>query len=195
MKTFGACAMISWLFVAVFLGSASNVHSQDLFSEISQVKKDLSDLRNEVNNLRDLVYGLRKALLESTSAAGHQQIERVQPKEEKAPKQEGALDDQQLTGIICRAVGEFFSEAEAVLRASDSSTAQTGMRSALQKMNAALREHAKTHRVSKILNIYEGLAWDTYQAVELRDSVGGNEDFIKALQAHKRKYMETCPRE
>jgi len=195
MKTFGACSMISWLFIFVFFGSASNVLSQDLFSEISQLKKDLSDLRNEVYDLRDLVYGFRKALLDSTHAPGHQKAEREQPKEEKAARQDDALDDQQLTKIICRAVGEFFSQAEAVLRASDSSTAQTGMRNALQKMNAALRDHAKTHRVSKILNIYEGVAWDTYQAVELRHSVAGNEDFIKALQAHKRKYMETCPRE
>jgi len=118
-----------------------------------------------------------------------------QPVEKKPAKQDEALDEQQLTRIICRAVGEFFSQAEAVLRGSDPSTARTGMRDALQKMNDALRVHSKTHRVSKILNIYEGLAWDTYQAVELRESIAGNQDFLRVLKDHKRKYVETCPKD
>ena len=69
------------------------------------------------------------------------------------------------------------------------------MKKALQNMNSSLQEYAKTHRVSKLLSIYEGLAWDTYVAVELRRSVQGNEDFLKVLGQHKQKYIDTCPKE
>ena len=68
------------------------------------------------------------------------------------------------------------------------------MRSAFHKLNSTLQEYSKLHRVSKLLGIYEGLAWDTYVAVELSGSIQGNQEFIKTLNAHKRKYNETCPK-
>jgi hypothetical protein len=69
------------------------------------------------------------------------------------------------------------------------------MKQALQNLNSSLKTYAGMHRVAKILNIYEGLAWDAYVAVELRGSVAGNADFREALAKHKRKYLETCPKQ
>ena len=57
------------------------------------------------------------------------------------------------------------------MRSADSPVAQTTMKKALRNMNLALHEYANTHRVSKLLAMYEGLAWDTYAAVELAGSV------------------------
>jgi len=162
---------------------------------MDQLKKELSDLKNEVNNLRSIVYDLRKAALKSTAAPAEQTPEKAPPKEEKAAKSEPPADDKQITKVACQAVGKFFQEAEASVRASNASTAQARMRKALQNMNSALEAYAKTHRVSKLLNIYEGLAWDAYVAVELRQSVQGNEEFLKTLQQHKQKYRDTCPKE
>ena len=68
------------------------------------------------------------------------------------------------------------------------------MRGAFDKLNSTLQEYSRLHRVSKLLGIYDDLAWDTYVAVELTGSVQGNEDFIKTINNHKRKYNETCPK-
>ena len=195
MKNGWTCSRVFLLFVVIFLGSISNARSQDLFREMDQLKKEISDLKNEVANLRSLVYDLRKAVLTTTTAANQQTSEKVTPKEEKVVKPEQPVDEKQVTKVACQAVGKFLSEAEASVRATDASVAKARMKKALQNMNSSLQEYAKTHRVSKLLAIYEGLAWDTYVAVELRGSVQGNEDFLKALGQHKQKYIETCPKD
>lgn len=183
------------IFAVIFWGSVSSVLSQDVFREMDQLKKELSDLRNEVSNLRSLVYDLRKAVLKSSPVGPEQTAGKIPPKEDRAAKPEQPVDDKQITRLACQAVGKFFSEAEASVRASDSSVAKAMMRKALQNLNTALQEYAQSHRVSKLLSIYEGLTWDTYVAVELRGSVQGNEEFLKALSQHRRKYIDTCPQE
>ncbi len=194
MKNGWTCAQVALLFMAIFLGSISNVQSQDLFREMDQLKKEISDLKSEVSNLRNLVYDLRKAVLKSVIAPDQQTSETAPPKEEKAVTPEPPVDEKQITKAACQAVGKFLSDAEASVRASNASVAEARMKKALQNLNSALQEYAKTHRVSKLLNIYEGLAWDTYVAVELRQSIQGNEDFLKALRRHKQKYTDTCPK-
>jgi hypothetical protein len=195
MKNCCRYSRVFLLFVAVFLGSISSVQSQDVFREMDQLKKEISDLKNEVSNLRNLVYDLRKAVLTSATATNQQPSEKVATKEEKVVKPEQPVDEKQVTKVACQAVGKFFSEAEASVRASDASVAKARMKKALQNMNSSLQEYARTHRVSKLLSIYEGLAWDTYVAVELRGSVQGNEDFLKTLAQHKQKYIDTCPKD
>ncbi len=195
MKSDRACWRVLLLFVAIFIGSISNVQSQDLFREMDQLKKQISDLKSEVANLRSMVYDLRRAVLRSVTGAEQQATQTTPPKEERAAAPTQPVDEKQITKLACRAVGKFFSEAEASVRASNASVAEEKMKMALQHMNSVLQEYAKTHRVSKLLNIYEGLAWDTYVAVQLRGSVQGNEDFLKKLQEHRKKYRDTCPKE
>ncbi len=195
MKNGWTYSWVLLLFVAIFLGSISNVQSQDLFREMDQLKKEISDLKSEVANLRAMVYDLRSAVLKTATGAEKQVPEKAAPKEEKAAAPAQPVDEKQITKLACQAVGKFFSEAEASVRTSDASVAEARMNKALQNMNSALKEYAKTHRVSKLLSIYEGLAWDTYVAVGLRGSVQGNEEFLKALQQHRQKYRDTCPKE
>ncbi len=183
------------LLLVIFLGSLSNVCAQDLFREMDQLKGQLSDLKNEVRELKDLVYGLRKAVLKSFASQDQRPSPPAPAKEENVVKQENALDEKQLTGIICQTVGKFFSEAEAILKAGNASTAEARMRKAVWDLNSALQSYDRIHRVAKILKIYEGLAWDAYVAVELRQSVAGNVEFLEALKKHKQKYAETCPKD
>jgi hypothetical protein len=110
-------------------------------------------------------------------------------------KKQKPVDEKEITRSACQAVGKFFTEVDASLRASDEKVAEARMKEALRHMNSALSDYAHTHRVSKLLNIYEGLAWDTYVAVELRQSIQGNQGFLDALNRHKKKYRETCPGE
>jgi len=195
MKNCWRYSRVFLLFVAVFLGSISSVQSQDVFREMDQLKKEISDLKNEVSNLKNLVYDLRKAVLKSATGSEQQASEKAPPKEEKTATPAQPVDDKQITKLACQAVGKFFSEAEASVRASDASVAEARMKKALQNMNSVLQEYAKSHRVSKLLNIYEGLTWDTYVSVELRGSVQGNEEFLKVLKQHRQKYRDTCPKE
>jgi len=184
---------IALLALAIFFGSISNAHSQDLFRDMDQVKRELSDLKNEVSQLKTLVYSLREVVLKSVTAQDQSPSEKTPSKEEKPAKPEAAVDEKEVTREVCQSVGKFFTEVDAGLRASDDAATEAKMRAAFQTMNASLRKYTSTHRVSKLLNIYEGLAWDTYVAVELRGATQGNEEFLEALNRHKRKFRETCP--
>jgi hypothetical protein len=182
------------LLAIVFSGLVTDVQSQDIFRELDQVKRDLSDLKEEVRELRNRFFSLKQAAQESAPPAAQQLLEKSSPKEEAAPKPETTLTDEQLTKIICGAIGTFFSESEAILASSDRYAADEKLREALRKLNSSLRRYAGTHRVAKLLGIYEGLASDAYMAVELRDSIAGNEDFLRTLRNHKQKYQKACPR-
>jgi hypothetical protein len=196
MKKVQTWSTIPWLLLVIFLGSVSVSQSQDLVRQVDQLKEDLVDLRNEVNALKTLVYGLRKAMLESAPVPPAQQMtEKTPPKKQTVAKAEPAADEKELTRVICKAVGKFFVEADASLRQSNSTAARDSMNRALLNLTSALEGYSGTHRVSKLLSIYEGLAWDTYVAVALRQSIQGNEEFIASLNAHRRKYNDTCPRE
>ncbi len=193
MQNVGTWLRIFCLLIVIFPVSVLNAQSQDVFREMNQLKEDLSELKNEVDNLRNLVYELRGVALKS---AGSQEQPGTPPppQEPSAKPQESAADEQEITKIVCPAVGKFFSEADASLAMSDPSAAQDRMNAAFRDLNATLQKYARTHRVSKLLNIYQGLAWDTYVAVELRGAIQGNRDFMVALDKHKRKYAETCPK-
>jgi cell division septum initiation protein DivIVA len=161
---------------------------------MDQVKKEIAQLKLEVSDLKTQYLSLRKAILKS--AYEEQQPPAKPPAAEKKAEKPGpAVDEKELTKIICRAVGQFFVEADASLKASNSDIAKERMRSAFRKLNATLEGYSELHRVSKLLTIYEGVTWDTYVAVELMQSVQGNADFIAALNKHKQKYNETCPKE
>jgi hypothetical protein len=185
---------IIWLFALVSFCGITDVRSQDVFRDIDQIKKDISDLKNQVGDLRNQFLGLRQAILKSVAAQDQRTSVKPPKEEDRSPKKEEAMDERELTNSICQAVGKFFGEVDAVLAMSNSSAADERMRGAFRKLNSTLQDYSKLHRVSKLLGIYEGLAWDTYVAVELTGSVQGNEEFIKTLNAHKRKYNETCPK-
>jgi hypothetical protein len=195
MRIGGTCWRVLLLLLFIFLVSTSNVQSQDIFSEMNQLKGAVSDLKKEISNLTTLVNDLRKSVLRSVTRKDQRAPDKGSPSEEKAAQPSAPVDEKQVTRTACAAVGKFFEEAEASLRSSDSSITQARMTRAWHHMNAALQDYARTHRVSKLLAIYEGVAWDTYVAVQLRESVQGNEDFLKALAQHKQKYLETCPKE
>ena len=185
---------VVWLFVLLSLCGITEVRSQDVFRDIDQIKKDISDLKNEVSDLRNQFFGLRQAILKSVATQDQRTSGRLPKQEDTTPKKEEAVDEKELTNSICQAVGKFFGEVDAVLAMSNSSAADERMRGAFHKLNSTLQEYSRLHRVSKLLGIYEGLAWDTYVAVELTGSVQGNQEFIKTLNDHKRKYNETCPK-
>lgn len=183
------------LVMAVVLALPCTGRSDDVFREVEKIKSEMSDLKSQVSELRNMVLELRKVVLRSATGPGRQAPAKTAAKEAKAAKPTPPVDEAQLTKIICPAVGRFFQEAEAALRSSDAAAAQSAMRKAFDKLSSSFKGYAATHRASKLLAIYDGLAWDVYTAVEFQGSVSGNEKFLQALSDHKRKYLETCPKE
>ena len=96
------CSRVFLLFVAIFLAPISTVQSQDLFSEMDQLKRELSDLKNEVSDLTNVVYDLRKAVLKSVSGKDQQTYDKAPTKEEKAPQPMPPVDEKQVTRTACR---------------------------------------------------------------------------------------------
>jgi hypothetical protein len=193
MKNTGAWSRILWICVVVSLGSLTHVQAQEIFRDVDQVKRDVSDLKNEVNELKNQFYWLRKAVLKSAATEDQPSSQPAASQQQKTEKQDAALDEKQLTAVICKAVGKFFAEVDAALRMTDAEDAGARMRNAFGDLNSVLQGQRALHRVSKLLDIYEGLAWDTYVAVQLSGSVQGNQDFLAALNKHKRKFADTCP--
>jgi hypothetical protein len=195
MKNARRFSAISWLLLVILLGSVAVAQSQDLTAQMGQVKEDVAALRNELNTLSTMVYELRQELLKLAPPAPAPQVtEKAPPKEQTVVKPETAADEKQLTRDICRAVGKFFDEADVSLKASNSREARDIMNKALVNLASELKGYSGTHRVSKLLGIYEGLIWDTYVAVALRQSVR-QEQYLSSLNRHRQKYIETCPKE
>lgn len=192
MKTRGVVGRIILVSVFTFLGCVSQVYAQDFIRELQDVKSQVSDLKNQVSELRTMVYGLREAVLKSVTKPEKQPEEKAPSKLEEAKQREAEADPAELTRAICPAVGKFFREVDASLRASTQAAARERMKKAYDEMNASLSKYIGLHRVNKLLNIYEDLAWDTYIAVEMRQTIQGNQDFLNVLNKHKQKYREGC---
>jgi hypothetical protein len=173
------------------LYQAAPAASQDVFSQIDQLRKDLNDTRTELNDLKSLVYQMRKNMLHNV---GTEKPAAAAPTEVKQRTESPQISDEELTVIICKAVGDFFSDADRVLRMTNPDEAQARMSDVFKKLNGTLQKYSGLHRVSKLLDIYEGLAWDVYTAVEMRYSLLGNRDFLEMLNKHKKKYNDTCPK-
>ena len=192
MKTAGIFCRQMCLCLVIFLGSLLQAHSQDLFRDMDQVKRDLSSLRNEVSQLRNSLEDLRKMVLRGAASQSAGRPETIPGAGVQAATQEPIVDDREITRVACQAVGKFFEEADASLRTSDETAAAMGMRAAMRRLNSSLRRYAGTQRISKLLNIYDGLSYDLDVAVGLRGSIQGNQGFMDALNEHRRKYRETC---
>jgi len=195
MKSVRRCSTILWLLLVILLGSVSVAQTQDMVGQMDQVKEDVAALRSELNELSTIVTQLRQQLLElATAAPAQRATKKAPPKERIVAKPESAVDEKQLTRDICQAVGKFFAEADASLKASNANEARDIMAKALTNLASGLKEYSGSHRVSKLLGIYEGLIWDTYVAVALRKSVR-QEQYLSYLNRHRQKYLETCPKE
>ena len=193
MKNVRRCSTIPWLLLVILLGSVSVAQSQDLAKQMDQVKDDVAALRNELNALSIIVTQMRQQLQElATTTPDRRATKKAPLKEQTVAKTETVADEKQLTRDICQAVGRFFDEADASLKASNANEARDMMAKALGNLASDLKGYTGTHRVSKLLGIYEGLIWDTYVAVALRDSPRP-EQYLSYLNRHRQRYLETCP--
>jgi hypothetical protein len=159
---------------------------------MDQVKRDLSSLRNEVDQLKSSVQRLRKMVLEGVTRPNVEQRERMPAEEENTPKQEPVVGENEVTQVACQAVGKFFEEADASVRASNKTEASARMNEAMRSLHSSLHNYAGTHKVSKLLNICDSVSYDISMAMEMRGWIRGSQEFIDALNQHKREYREAC---
>ena len=64
------------------------------------------------------------------------------------------------------------------------------MRKAIAELNAETEKYSRAEKIRDIMSLAEGLAWDTYVAVQNRNSVAGNTDFINYIKDYKATYKK-----
>jgi hypothetical protein len=111
---------------------------------------------------------------------------------EQAAKQEPVVDEKEITRLACQAVGKFFEQADVSVRGSNKTEASARMNEAMQRLRSSLGNHARAHDVSKLLNICESVYYDISLAAGFRGGIQGNQEFVGALNKHKREYREIC---
>jgi hypothetical protein len=173
--------------------SQAAVHAQSIIAEQQQLQQQVDELRRDVNDLQSTVGGLRRAILRQGTAA--QQPADTKPASQTRPGRSNAspVEDGKIKAQVCQAVGHFFGQIDRALKMSDGDAAEEFMRKAVAQLNSELDRYSTYGQVRHILTLAEGLAWDTYTAVEARYITVGNTDFIQAIEDYRKRYKTVCP--
>jgi hypothetical protein len=178
--------IMSWGF---FLWSMpADVHSQDVFSEIRQLRDQITALQNEVENLKAIVYAREKQPSDAKESIKRD----APPASAPVPKQLSDEEKKNLKNQICKAGDEFLAEVDAVLGINNEAAAEQRMDRATSALSKQFRQYADIKEVSRFLSLANDLGWDAYTAVGLRESIEGNSEFLKYIENSKRKFQIFC---
>ena len=135
---------------------------------------------------------LRKVILKQSIAADKAPKETTTaPATPPAPTLTPA-EQEKIKVDVCQSLGQFFDQIDKALNMPNASDAGRLMRKAIAELNAETEKYGRTEKIRDIMSLAEGLAWDTYVAVQNRNSVAGNTDFINYINDYKTKYKKRC---
>jgi hypothetical protein len=168
------------------LSLTTHAHSQDIFSQLDQLREQLSTLQQEVSNLKAMVYSLEKQVTTPATTPN-------QPRTETKPeKQLTGPEKEQAKTRACKAGEKFLAAVDAVLTLNDESEAEKKMDQAMAELRAEVKPYEDVKEISKFLSLAEALAWDTCTAVGLRSTVEGNEQFLEFIRQSKKRFWVFC---
>lgn len=170
----------------------ATVHAQSIIGEQQQLQKQVEELRRDVDELQSTVSGLRRAILRQGTASQQTRSAKPAPQIQSGRPAGIPLDESQIKTQACQAVGHFFEQIDRALKMSDGDAAEDFMRKAVAKLNSDLDRYRAYTQVRHILTLAEGLAWDTYTAVDARYGTVGNSDFIQAIKDYRKRYEGIC---
>jgi len=173
--------------VCILLGAAANVYGQDIFRQVDELRSQVEALKREVTSLRNMLDALRVPALQPAGPAGSRSLLSVTP-----PAAEKSLDKEAVKSLACEPLRRFVAEADDALRSNELAAAQARMESAQAALRSALKPYSNDKEIQRILGISDAVAWDTTTAIELRDSVEGNTEFLDALAQYKRRFTRFC---
>jgi hypothetical protein len=192
MRKISATLLTVLIVFGTFVGAA---RSQSIIAEQEQQQRQIDELRSDVDELRRTIATLKKAALnqhvlsesitqDNISRPKNLSIDTLPPAEQEKIKAE-----------ICDALGLFFAQIEKALKMADSSEAEKFMSKAIAQLKSTIDKYGPSDRLRNLLSLADGLAWDTYTAVETRNSVYGNADFLNYIREYKTKYENRCGRQ
>ncbi len=168
------------------LSFSTEVHSQDIFSQLDQLRDQLNTLQQEVSNLKAVVYTLEKQAPKPATTPSPPLTER------KPQKRLGTLEKKEAKSLACKAGEKFLVAVDAALALNNEPEAERRMDRAMADLRAALHPYEEDKEVAKFLSLAEALAWDTYTAVGLRTSVEGDSEFLRYIAQSKRRFAIFC---
>jgi len=189
--------MVKFLFVCIALIGISGLNqtkalAQAIIGDVQQLQQQVNQLRSDVDELQSAMAGLRRILVRQGTVSHHDPQERPTPLPRVVTVEKTPMDDAEIKSQICKAIGLFFGQIDRALKMSNSVDAEDLMKKTLSKLNSELDKYRTYPQVRHILTLAEGLAWDTYTAVDARYTTIGNADFIRAIDQYRQKYESAC---
>ena len=175
-----------------FVVLAGNAHSQSIIADQEQQQRQIDDLKRDVDELKRTVSSLKKVILKQSNVVPDVSKNQTPPQPKRSIDTLPPAEQEKIKAEVCRSVGQFFDQIDRALNMGDASEAQNVMNKAIAELNSELDKYRKNDKLRKVMNLAEALAWDTYVAVQNRDSVSGNADFISYIKDKKDKYKERC---
>ena len=177
------------LILGFFVGDS---RSQNLIVDQQKQQQQIERLRSDVDELKRTVESLRKVILRKSIAADKAPKETTTAPATPPAQTLTPAEQERIKVEVCQSLGQFFDQIDKALNMPNASDAGRLMRKAIAELNAETEKYGRTEKIRDIMSLAEGLAWDTYVAVQNRNSVAGNSDFINYINDYKTKYKKRC---
>ncbi len=189
IERFLAPCLTLLLILGFFVGDS---RSQNLIVDQQKQQEQIDRLRSDVDELRRNVESLRKEILRKSIAADTAPKETTTAPAASPARTLTPAEQAKIKVEVCQSLGQFFDQIDKALNMPNASDAGRLMRKAIAKLNAETEKYNRAEKIRDIMSLAEGLAWDTYVAVQNSNSVAGNTDFINYIKDYKAKYKKRC---
>jgi hypothetical protein len=192
MRKIPATLLTLLLVFGAFVGAA---RSQSVIAEQEQQQRQIDELRRDVDELRRTIATLKKAALKQHVSSQDVTQEKISRPNNLSVDSLPPAEQEKIKAEICDALGHFFAQIDKALKMPDSSEAEKFMSKSIAQLKSTVDKYGPSDRLRSLMSLAEGLAWDTYTAVETRNSVYGNADFLNYIKEYKGKYAKRCGRQ
>ena len=182
-----------WFFTVILAMTFPGIsHSQDILTQQADQQKQINQLRYDVDELQRTVDVLKRLIPRQALSPLEKPDAKFVVRPRKAAEPLTEAQRAKIKAEVCKDVGLFFDQVDKALKMSDDSAAQKAMNNAVSSLHKALDRHVPDEGLRKIMDFAEGVAWDTYSAVQFRYSSAGNADFMEYLESAKEKFRKRC---
>jgi|GEM_PF-4937447 len=175
------------LVAALAVGLVSEVRSQDLFTDMQQVKQDIEELKRQVEELRQMVYSLAKPVPKPSAPPQQPPAGQQPPRPDTKPP-----DFAKIKPAVCQAVEKYLAALDANLRLTDAVRVQESMSRALAELVAVLNGYSSSPEVIRLLELADEINWDAYSEQAVKDTGQDAQAFKENIARHKKSFRAYC---
>ena len=180
------------LIIAVLsvLLAGTAAQAQDVLTlgrQIKDLQQQVNDLRREVSTLRQAVGQLTKPRMglpeeRKTGAPRQAPVKKMTRAQKEAAKAE-----------VCKAVARYVKELRSYAKMSDTNAMLRQINGAYSKMAAVLEKYKPHEVVDKILDLTSSMGLDTYEGVQARYRIDGDQAaFRRSIEHHVKQLQSLC---